>query len=337
MTAAENPAETSEQGRKTRKTWHYLPELPIQVSPYFNWPPNPLEIVKWFFRGWIRPSEKLFILLISILCWFYWYPSLSEAAELSAGWIISIYLRNLLLLILVAGGLHTWFYIWKKQGDELRFDSRPLVKNSRVFTFNNQVHDNIFWSCVSGVSIWTAYEVFMLWLLANGLIPSLNLPDDWPILLLLIALLPAWETVHFFLIHRLIHWPPLYRRIHSLHHRNTNTGPWSGFSMHPIEHLLYLSTVLIHFVVPLHPLLLIFHLQYFALSAATTHTGYQGLLINGRLVLPLGNFHHQLHHRFFECNYGGLEIPMDKWTGNFHDGTDESHQAFLRRRRSAPG
>ena len=107
--------------------------------------------------------------------------------------------------------------------------------------------------------------------------------------------------------------------------------------MHPIEHVLYLSTVLIHFVVPLHPLLLIFHLQYFALSAATTHTGYQGLLIGGRLVLPLGNFHHQLHHRYFECNYGGLEIPMDKWTGSFHDGTETSHQAFLQRRRAVSG
>ena len=174
----------------------------------------------------------------------------------------------------------------------------------------------------------------MTWALANGYAPMLTLPDDIGWLILMILLLPAWETLHFFLIHRLIHWPPLYRRVHSLHHRNTNVGPWSGMSMHPLEHLIYLSTVLIHFVVPANPLLIIFHLQYFALSAATTHTGYQGLVVRGRLVLPLGTYHHQLHHRYFECNYGGLEIPLDQWTGNFHDGTAESHQQFLARRRS---
>jgi lathosterol oxidase len=79
-------------------------------------------------------------------------------------------------------------------------------------------------------------------------------------MLLMILLLPAWETFYFFLIHRLIHWPPLYRRVHSLLRRNTNVGPWSGMSMHPIEHLIYFGTVLIHFIVPSNPFLIIFHL-----------------------------------------------------------------------------
>ena len=138
-------------------------------------------------------------------------------------------------------------------------------------------------------------------------------------------------------VHRLIHWPPLYRRVHSLHHRNTNVGPWSGMSMHPLEHLIYLSTVLLHFVVPANPLLLIFHLQYFTLSAATTHTGYEGITWRGRLLLRLGTFHHQLHHRYFECNYGGLEIPWDRWIGTFYDGSDASQRQFLELRRRRAG
>ena len=51
------------------------------------------------------------------------------------------------------------------------------------------------------------------------------------------------------------------------------------------------------------------------------------------MILPLGTFHHQMHHRYFECNYGGLEIPLDEWTGNFHDGSAESHAQFVERRR----
>jgi lathosterol oxidase len=172
-----------------------------------------------------------------------------------------------------------------------------------------------------------------MWAMSNGHLPTLLLPDETSWLILLILLIPAWETIYFFLIHKLIHWPPLYRRVHYLHHRNINVGPWSGLSMHPIEHLLYFGSLLIHFFVPSSPMLIIFHLQYYALTAATTHTGFQGLNVGSKMLLALGTFHHQLHHRYFECNYGGLEVPLDQWTGNFHDGTEVSHQQFIQRRK----
>ncbi len=288
--------------------------------------------------GWFPLSERLIILVISILSWTYLHPALDRCREFSMDWIALVLIRNLALMILVAGGLHLYFYVWRCQGDNRRYDKRPFATNNRSFTFRSQLRDNMFWSLASGVTIWTAYEALMLWALANGYAPALSMSDDILWLGLLIFLLPLWETFHFFLIHRLIHWSPLYNRIHSLHHRNTNVGPWSGLSMHPVEHLVYLSTVLIHFVVPANPLLIIFHLQYFTLSAATTHTGFQGITKGERLILPLGTFHHQLHHRYFSCNYGGLEIPWDQWTGSFHDGTTTSHQDFLdRRKRQAHG
>lgn len=316
-----------------KRSWHYTPPLPLRASPYFRWPPDAVAVLKWIFRGWFPVSERLIVVLLSILSWTYFHPALERCYEFALDWMAQIYLRNLALMIIVAGGLHLYFYTWRRQGDERRYDVRPFPTNARVFTFRSQLRDNIFWSCASGVTIWSAYEILMMWAMANGYTPTLELPGDLPWLILLVFLLPAWETFYFFLIHRLIHWPPLYRSVHSLHHRNTNVGPWSGMSMHPIEHLIYFGTVLIHFIVPASPLLIIFHLQYYSLTAATTHTGYQGITVSGKLILPLGTYHHQLHHRYFECNYGGLEIPMDQWSGNFHDGTAESHQRFLDRRR----
>lgn len=315
------------------KTWNYTPPLPLGGSPYFRWPPDGGAILKWILTGWFPLSDRLVILVVSVLSWAYLHPALERCREFAPDWIAQIYLRNLVLMLLIAGGLHLYFYVWRRQDDERRYDSRPFSTNERKFTFRSQVLDNVFWSLASGVTVWSAYEVLMLWALANGFAPALSMPAGLPWLVLLIFLLPLWETFHFFLIHRLVHWSPLYRRVHSLHHRNTNIGPWSGMSMHPAEHLIYLSSVLIHFIVPSNPLLIIFHLQYFALSAATTHTGYQGITLGGRLVLPLGTFHHQLHHRYFTCNYGGLEIPWDHWTGSFHDGTEESHKRFIERRR----
>ena len=225
------------------------------------------------------------------------------------------------------------FYTLRRQGEKRHYDSRPLARKNRVFTFNDQVLDNMFWTCASGVTVWSAYEALMMWALANGHAPMLLWPDHALWLALLIFLIPIWETLYFYLIHRLIHWPPLYRSVHYLHHRNTNVGPWSGLSMHPVEHVIYLGSVLVHWVIPANPLLIIYHLQHYTLSAATTHTGYEGLEVGGKLRLALGTYHHQLHHRFFECNYGGLEIPCDVWAGSFNDGTPESHQHFLQKRR----
>ncbi|WP_287307857.1 hypothetical protein [Mesorhizobium sp.] len=38
----------------------------------------------------------------------------------------------------------------------------------------------------------------------------------------------------------------------------------------------------------------------------------------------MGDFFHQLHHRYFECNYGGTEVPLDAWFGTFHDRSEEA-------------
>lgn len=324
---------SSSSSSRGRNPWNYTPELPIKSSPYFYWPPDVPAIARWIIAGWFPVSERLVILLLAILSSLVFHPAIERCAEFSFDWVAQIYVRNFALMCLVAGGLHLYFYVLRLQGDQYRFDVRPLVKNGRLFTFNSQVRDNMFWSLASGVSVWSAYEALMMWALANGYAPALSVPDDLVWLVLFIFLLPMWETTHFFLIHRLIHNSAIYQRVHALHHRNTNVGPWSGLSMHPIEHVIYLSTVLIHFVIPSNPLLIIFHLSYFTLSAATTHTGYQGIVKRGKLILPLGTFHHQLHHRYFTCNYGGLETPWDEWTGSFHDGTEQSHQQFLAKRK----
>jgi sterol desaturase/sphingolipid hydroxylase (fatty acid hydroxylase superfamily) len=338
MTDAVNKAvSTKASVRAKKKQWHYCPEVPVLVSPLFRQPFSFWAALKWFIGGWFPISDRLIILLISILSWIYFHPTLARCREFEIDWIAQIFIRNLVLIFLVAGSLHLYFYVFKRQSDDRHYDARPLVKKSRVFTFNNQVLDNMFWTCASGVTIWSALEVVMMWGLANGYAPALLWPQQSGWLILLIFLVPVWETFYFFLIHRLLHWPPLYRHVHSLHHRNTNVGPWSGMSMHPVEHLIYLGSVMIHWIVPANPLLIIFHLQYFTLSAATTHTGYEGLVFGGKKRLALGTFHHQMHHRFFECNYGGLEIPWDKWFGSFNDGTAESHQQFLDKRRLKAG
>ena len=316
-----------------RTVWHYQPDTPVESSPLFHQSFKLKSILLWYLRSWLPISERMVILFLSIISWAFFHPSIERVVTLQFDWVSDIFLRNLLLMILVAGGLHLYLYTFKAQGNKRQYDTRPFSKNKRTFTFNNQVLDNMFWTCFSGVTIWSLYEAFMLWAIANGYAAVLPKNSELFWSIVIIFLIPIWETFYFYLIHRALHWPPLYHFAHSLHHRNTNVGPWSGLSMHPFEHLVYLGSVCIHFIIPSNPLLIIFHLQYFTLSAVTTHAGHEAITVGDKNVLPLGTFHHQLHHRYFDCNYGGLEIPWDRWFGSFHDGSEESHQRFLEKRR----
>lgn len=320
-------------GSKTFESqWHHMPSTPINVSPFFTWPLDPIQMLRWVAERWFRIAENTILVGVACISWFWFQPSLEETRTFAPGWITELYVRNFLLLLVVAGGLHLYFHRWKRQGKDLKFDARDLKAQSRTFTFNSQVIDNMVWSLGSGVAFWTAYEAITFWAMANGYAPVLLWADNPVWFVALFFLTPVWISFHFYWVHRWLHWPPLYKLAHALHHRNVNVGPWSGFSMHPVEHLLFLSSILVHWIVAAHPIHILFHMQHQALTAATSHTGFEGVLVKDRNRLALGTFHHQMHHRYFECNYGNLEVPWDKWFGSFHDGTADAHERMKARR-----
>lgn len=327
------PDPTTED-QKPLPDWNHHPELPIKISPVFTSPFNLKNSVLWFLKTWFPLSERLVIVGLAFISWFYFHPALAVAKTLQISWISEILMRNLVLMTLVAGGLHLYFYTFRKQADKEQFDTKSFNKAHKKFTFKNQLYDNMFWTLASGVPIWTAYEVLMMWAMANGYTPILTWTENPIWFIALFFVIPLWESFYFYWIHRFLHAPSIYKNIHSLHHRNTNVGPWSGLSMHPVEHILFLGSVLIHFIAVASPVHIIYHLQYYALSSVTTHTGFSGFLMKNKNILALGTYHHQLHHRYFECNYGSLELPFDKWFGTFHTGTKQSHEAFKQRRKA---
>lgn len=319
------------------KGWNHVPNVPLKVSPVFSWPPQPVEIARWFWNSWFLITEKLIIVGIAFASFYWFQPPLEEARTFAIGWVAQMYARNLLLALIIGGALHLWFYTFSAQGLKLKYDPRPLMVNGRQFTLGGQLRDNMFWTLGTGVLIWTAYEVVLIWSLANGYAPLITWAAHPVWFVAVLFLIPIWESLYFYVIHRVIHIPFLYRHVHYLHHRNINVGPWSGMSMHPIEQAIFLGSVFIHLLVGAHPVHILFHLQYYFLTAMTTHTGFQGLLIKDKNRLELGTFHHQMHHRYFECNYGSLEVPFDKWFGTFHDGTVEANERMQERRKRIMG
>jgi sterol desaturase/sphingolipid hydroxylase (fatty acid hydroxylase superfamily) len=300
--------------RNKRGEWK--PPYPVKYAPLFDWPPKPFAIFKWLmsFPGFLWPWNSVW-LLITLITWFYLQPSLARCAVLKPDWIAIMFVRNLALLWLVNGGWHLVLYTLKLQGSERKYDPRWQSKDDPKFLFRNQVYDNIFWSCASGCTIWTAYEVGYMWAAANKLVPYLGWREHPVYFVVWLCLIPFWREFHFYWIHRFIHWKPLYDLCHYLHHKNTNPGPWSGMAMHPIEHLLYFSVVLIHFVVPSHPIHFLFNSQHTALTPGGSHHGFEGPIFKGKV--PTGSYFHYLHHRYFNCNFGETTLPLDRIFGTF--------------------
>ena len=306
------------------KAWNYHPDLPLKDPSIFVWPPNPAFLMRWFARNWLTLSERVLMVIIAVGLWLVAYPKLETAQSFAFGWIAQIWLVNMVLMIVSAGGLHLFFITYRKQGKRLKFVPRDQGRNNRLWNFSDQVKDNMFWSLGSGVLQLTGFQVITMWAMANGYTPVITLNSNPVWFIMALILIPIWSAFHFYWVHRLLHVPFLYKRVHSLHHRNVNIGPWSGFAMHPVEHFLYLSTLCIHWIVASHPIHLFFHIIYQGPGAAMTHTGYEDLLIKDKRRLALGTFYHQLHHRYYECNYGNQEMPWDRWFGTFHDGSEEA-------------
>ena len=302
-------------GGYTDSRGEWRPEKPISYAPIFTWPPRLKRFLIWLFNYLF--TWNLIYLGIVLLSYNYLQPPLETMKSFKFSWISILFIRNMGLVWIVYGGWHLYLYKFKKRGQNAKYCPRWQSTNGSTFLWNDQVYDNVFWACASAVPIWTAFEVFSFWMYANGKLPYLDFNEHPGYFVMVFLLIPFWRELHFYVIHRLIHWKPLYKSIHYLHHYNINPGPWSGLAMHPVEHLLYFSVVLIHWIVPSHPIHFLFNSQHTALTPAPGHSGFEGKLAK---FFAFGSYFHYLHHRLFECNYGEATIPLDKWFGIFEDG-----------------
>ena len=302
------------------KRGDYAPGTPLEVAPLVIWPPQPLKFLRWL-PNYFLPWNLLFLGLAAVI-WFFLTPSQETLQSLDWRWIAFILVRNAAMVFLLYGALELRLYIRRAQGNRFKFNALfPADKKSDVFMFKSQNIDNMIRCFGTGVPIWTAYEVGMLYAWAHGWGPWASFGDSPVALILLWLAIPLIHEAHFYCIHRLIHVPVLYKYVHSVHHNSINPSPWSSLSMHPVEHLLYFSDVLIHLVLPSHPLLVLYHLQVTGTGAVVGHIGFEKLELGNDTAIGSHAYSHYLHHKYFEVNYSDGLVPFDSWFGTFHDGT----------------
>jgi lathosterol oxidase len=145
----------------------------------------------------------------------------------------------------------------------------------------------------------------------------------WGYFLVSIIILIFFHDTWFYWTHRAMHWRPLFKLAHRVHHQSHNPTPWAAFAFHPMEALIEaLVFPALALILPVHPLAVAIWLLYMILMNVLGHLGFE--------ILPKGfarhwlfrwhntPVHHNMHHSHVHCNYGLYFNIWDRLMGTNH-------------------
>lgn len=137
----------------------------------------------------------------------------------------------------------------------------------------------------------------------------------------------AVQDFYFYWMHRAVHRPTIYKRVHNVHHLSTNPSSFSAFAFHPLEAVLELGFIVpLAFVVPLtFPALALTSL----LSLIYNAYGHMGYEVMPRWMVRSGAGRwfntastHNQHHKTYRYNYGLYTTVWDRLFGTLHPDAD---------------
>lgn len=131
------------------------------------------------------------------------------------------------------------------------------------------------------------------------------------------------HDAYFYWIHRLMHHPWVYRRVHLVHHKSVNPSPWTSYSFHVYESFLEaLIAPIILCLIPLHPLALILFTTISFGFNVYGHLGYEiaPQWFRNSFLFEIMNTstHHNIHHAKSKGNYGLYFRFWDRLMGTEH-------------------
>ena len=316
---------------RVKSDWMPPELIKPDFHPLLQWPPKPAEAARFLFgwNGYLWPRPLLYF-VGSWLIWRYVAPGPDVTATLAWGWVLKLLAFNMVMVLAINSLWHVPLYVFKTQGTQFKYIKRWPVGDNPSFFMNSQMLDNLFYTFVWAVPVMTGWEVLALWAQSSGLSPVVGFGEYPVYLVMLILLIPIWHTIHFHAVHWLIHQGPLYKWVHSVHHRNVNASPWSGLALHPVEAFGFFAPVWLFLLIPSHPVVALAAINFAWFTATPAHIGFGRMVVtpDGRTI-DTDLYHHYLHHRYHECNYSGTDI--DLWFGTWHDGSVQAHEAMKAR------
>jgi len=117
------------------------------------------------------------------------------------------------------------------------------------------------------------------------------------------------QDTWFYWTHRAMHWPPLFRLAHSVHHDSRRPTAWAAMSFHLIEAVTGAVVIpALIFLVPIHIGMLGLVLAIKTVMGVTNRMGWE-MFPRWFVHSRFGNWvitasHHEHHHEEYRCNYG---------------------------------
>jgi Delta7-sterol 5-desaturase len=150
-----------------------------------------------------------------------------------------------------------------------------------------------------------------------------------------IFLMIVIHDTYFYWTHWLMHRKAVYQYIHKVHHLSTNPSPWAAMAFHPFEAVIEaLVIVLIAVLIPFHPLAIGIFLLFMMIYNVYGHLGFE-LYPRGFSRTYIGRWintsvNHNLHHQFFNGNYGLYFLFWDRMMGTLQSNYDEKFEEATR-------
>ena len=230
----------------------------------------------------------------------------------------NIYLVDLIRYLIFAGGAFLIFWIigkpWLKQFFiQFEFPKRKKLWEEFAYSMSTVVIFSII-----GFSVYSAklagYTLMYDEVADYG--------DWWFYSSFLISV--VLHDLYFYWTHRFMHHKSIYKHVHKVHHKFTNPSPWAAYAFHPFEAVIEAGILpLLIFTMPLHQTITMAFLIYMILRNVLAHLGFE-LFPKGFAANKWWNWHttathHNMHHKYFDCNYGFYFTWWDNLLNTTHN------------------
>lgn len=220
--------------------------------------------------------------------------------------------------LVFAGTVFALFYLWKRR-EWLYLKIQQRFPSSADYW--REVGYSSLTSLIFGLAAWLClgtsfhqYTQFYTRVDTYGI--------AWLLLSIPISLLI--HDTYFYWMHRLMHHPALYRKMHLVHHKSVNPSPWAAFAFHPLEAVVEAGIIpVLLLLMPLHPISFFGFVLFMLLFNVYGHLGYE-LFPKWIYEHPVGKWlnssvYHNLHHEKFTGNFGLYFTFWDRLCGTLRD------------------
>jgi sterol desaturase/sphingolipid hydroxylase (fatty acid hydroxylase superfamily) len=234
---------------------------------------------------------------------------------------------NLIRYLLIAGSAFLLFHrMTPQRAQARRLGSQPVS--------SEQAQREFLYSMLS-MAIFALVGVAMYLLAQSGM--SRIYHDDrygpvWAVLSIPVMLI--LHDTWFYWTHRLMHWKPLFKHVHLLHHRSHDPSPLAAFAFHPLEALIEAGIApLIALTLPVPRSSFFLFLTVSLLINVWGHLGFEmgprGFM-RSRLLAWLFNTttHHHQHHQKTKWNFGLYFNVWDRLMGTNHPEYEATYEAL---------